>query len=128
MSKVSNNGVNAFDDQIRANMGLNGMELKHNHVQLYDNETWTGTSENGAFTATILHFNVVCRWTCKQEDKPLYYVWHNKHKLSSKGLGNNEMGALKSDGTWLLSENWELVAKNSTAQRLDWLREMKNHT
>lgn len=118
-------GTNAYDDQIRANIGLTMMNLVFNKTGLYENKNWRGRNQGG-FTVTILHFLIICRWTCKQEERASYYVWHSQHHLKANGLAMREIETLKSDHTWFLRKDWSQVAETSTAMGIEWLREMKN--
>lgn len=119
MSRPPTDPVN---DQIRLNYGLDVLHI-----------TWRGRTRNelhsevvgtckNELTATVLPYNVICRYGCQHNRRKQYYIWHkggNRDKRSKKA--GAEQGH-----TWFLKNNWKEISHTSSLKGQAWLRYISN--
>ena len=125
MSSLSAEKKLAYDDQMRLNYALKGM-----------NPVWedasgrTGTNLNklttltartaGGFTVTLLPAEVICRSQCNERLQSQYYVWH---KLTRKNISSKTTNTGQAK-LWYLRKDWEALSHNSSASGVQWLKEI----
>ena len=114
-----------FTDQGLINLALKALGVswdKQKPVQFSD--VMQGECTKGAHVkAVILSEEVICRYSCSEQKRPQYYVWH-KPAIKRDRTVEKKMQRAQDGHAWFLRSDWR--ARNRFSG-VEWLRDISEN-